>query len=183
MAVINTRQGGRADKTYSLLETDVYRMVIKKAEIEADQYAEPDEQGNYPDKLVLTWEVYEATDEQDPGVVGLSVWQRMPPWYGTGKRGPSAFKTLVDSLVEQEVIADFDPDNFDTDLLVGVKQRVNVEKYKKTMGPNTGQDGNRIVGKPMPISRRKPAAPLAQGARRRNVPVAVAEGDEDGDLF
>jgi hypothetical protein len=177
MPVINTRQSQRST-TFDLLETDIYRMVIKKAEVEADTFAEPDENGQFPDKLVLVWEVYETTDEQDDGVVGLSVWQRMSPWYGAGKRGPSAFKTLVDSLIEQEIITDFDPDNFDTDILVGIKQRVSVEKYIKTMGPNKGDYGNRTVGAPMPVTRKKAAAKPAQPARR-NVPVAVADDDDE----
>ncbi len=179
MPVINTRQSQRSS-TFDLLETDIYRMEIKKADIEQDQYAEPDENGVYPDKLVLVWEVYEATDEQDDDVVGLSVWQRMPPWYGTGKRGPSAFMTLIDSLVEQGVITDFDPDNFDTDTLVGVRQRVNVEKYIKSMGPNKGSEGNRIVGKPMPLARTKKVVNTAAkpAPTRRNVPQAIEDDAE-----
>jgi hypothetical protein len=180
MPRINTQQN--TSKVFALLETDIYRMVIKKADVEADKYAEPDENGNLPDKIVLIWEVYEATEDQDESVVGMSVWQRMAPWYGTSKRGPSPFKMLIDSLLEQEMITEFDPEDFDTDVLVGVKQRVNIEKYIKTMGPNKGEDGNRVVGGPMPLTRKKlNTTTKTVTPARKNVPVAVEVGD-DGEI-
>lgn len=174
MTRINTRQSQRSGKAFELLESDVYRMEIKRATVEPDTFAEPDDNNVYPDKLVLCWEVYEATDDQDEGIVGLSVWQRMAPYYGVGKRGPSQFKVLVDSLIEQGLLPETtDPDDFETDDLVGIKQRVTIEKYTKTMGINKGEFGNKVIGKPLPISRKKAAT-----TAKKNVPVAVADDDD-----
>jgi hypothetical protein len=193
MTAYDTTRGGKGGGTFELLETDVYRCKIKRATIEQDTYGEPDEAGNYPDKLVLIWEVSAASEEQPEEVIGLSVWQRLVPWYGTGKRGPSQFKTLMDSLAGQALIAEFDPAAFDPESLVGVEQRVSVEKYIKTMGPNAGQPGNKVK-QVLPIRRAKAAAPAAKPASapkaaaapapaRRNAPVAVAEEGEGEDLF
>lgn len=120
-------------KEFELLETDVYVMEIKSATIEPDQYS-PRDDGTYEDKLVLVWEDTES---------GLSVWQRMKPWYGVTRAGaPSKFKEFIDSLAEQGMIGDeFDPEKD----LPGIKQRVHVEKYTKTMGPNAGKFGNKVV--------------------------------------
>jgi hypothetical protein len=67
----------------------------------------------------------------------------------------------------------FDPDNFDTDSLIGIEQKVSVEEYKKTMGVNIGQPGNRIT-QVMPLVRKKTASPRAQAAAR---PQRAAAGD------
>lgn len=156
---VNTKE----EKSFELLETDVYRMEVKKASIAPNTYADPDDNGNYPDQLLIVWEVFQAGPEQDDEVVGRAVFQRMAPWYGIGKRGPSQFKLLVDSLNEQEIIT-IDPLDFEPEDLVGIKQRVSVEQYTKTMGKNAGQPGNRVVGAPKSLKRAKKAA--------------VAEGDE-----
>jgi hypothetical protein len=152
----DTTKSSKAEKEFTLLDTDIYRMVIKKAEIAPNQYAEPDENGVYPDQLLIVWEVFEAGPEQEDGVVGNAVFQRMAPWYGAGKRGPSQFKVLADALIAQGHAIDLS--DFDPDALVGIKQRVSVELYTKTMGKNAGQPGNRIVGAPKPL-KKQPAAP------------------------
>lgn len=178
----DTTKSSKSDTPFELLETDIYRMEIKKAEIAPNTFAEPDDAGNYPDQLLIVWECYEATPDQDDACVGRAVFQRMTPWYGTGRRGDSQFKVLIDSLNEQAEslgIEPIDPTDFDPLALVGIRQRVNVENYIKSMGKNKGDNGNRVVGKPMPIKRTtkaqvKPAAPA-----RKNAPQAVDEEGEE----
>ena len=187
MAIINATAGNYAATTFELLPTDVYRMQIKKADIRPNTFAEPLEDGTQPDQLALVWEVSEANADQDDGVVGLSVWQNLAPWYGTGKRGPSKFKILMDSLMSQGLLpADSDFDQFDTDLLIGIEQKVSVEEYTKTMGQNKGQLGNRIVTvMPLkPMKKQAPAAAPVKPASRpaqpaqRNVPQPIEDDSE-----
>ena len=153
----DTTKSSKGDKEFTLLDTDIYRMVIKKAEIAPNTYADQNEDGSYPDQLLVVWEVFEAGPEQDESVVGQAVFQRMAPWYGAGKRGDSQFKTLIDALVEQHY--PLDPADFDPAELIGIKQKVSIELYKKTMGKNVGQLGNRVVGAPKPL--KKAAAKVA----------------------
>lgn len=180
MAVINTqaRRGGSATGEMELLETDVYRMKIARATIEENQYADPLADGTKPDQLVLCWEVTEPIGEQDDSVVGLAVWQRINPYYGPVRDGGvSRFKAFIDSLVEQGFLAEFDPQAFDTDALIGIEQRVSVENYIKSMGANVGKPGNKVV-QVLPLSRKKGQAKAAPV--RKNVPVEV---DDDGMPF
>jgi hypothetical protein len=177
MAIINATAGNYTATAFELLPTDVYRMKIKKAEIRPNTFAEPLEDGTQPDQLALIWEVSETIGDQDEGVVGLSVWQNLAPWYGTGKRGPSKFKILMDSLMSQGLLPnDTDFDAFDTDVLIDIEQRISVEEYTKTMGQNKGQLGNRIVTV-MPLKAMKKQAPTNRPVPR-NVPRAI-EGDEN----
>jgi hypothetical protein len=128
------QSSGNGDGTFELLETDVYVMEIKSAKLEEDQFGEPDDAGNKPIKLVLRWE-----DEES----GNAVWQRFAPYYGTKRDGtPSKFMAFIDSLAEQGLL----PDQFDMEEdLPGIRQRVSVEKYIKTMGANKGQPGNKVI--------------------------------------
>lgn len=176
----DTTKSGKGDKEFTLLETDIYRMTIKKAEIAPNTYAEPDENGDYPDQLLIVWEVFEAGPEQDASVVGNAVFQRMAPWYGTGKRGDSQFKTLIDSLLKQGYR--IDPADFDTEELAGIKQRVSVELYTKTMGKNAGQPGNRVVGAPQPLKKAAKPAPAqpTNGATRPTAPARPAPAPRAG---
>lgn len=169
MAVIDTqaRKGGGSGEM-TLLETDVYRMKIARASIEQDQYADPLPDGTHPDRLVLCWETTEPIGDQDESVVGLSVWQRLNPYYGPIRDGGvSKFKAFIDGLRAQGHLQDFDPHSFDTDSLLGIEQRVSVEQYIKSQGPNVGKPGNKITGV-LPLRAKKPAA--------------KAKADE-GDLF
>lgn len=177
MAVINTqaRRGGSASGEMELLETDVYRMKIARAVIEENQYADPLADGTKPDQLVLTWEVTEPIGEQDDEVVGLAVWQRINPYYGPVRDGGvSKFKAFIDSLAEQGLLKDFNPAEFDTDDLVGLEQRVSVENYIKSQGPNTGKPGNKVVAI-LPLSRKKAnKPPVATG---KNAPKPIEDDD------
>lgn len=187
MAIINATAGNYTSTAFELLPTDVYRMKIVKADIRPNTFAEPLDDGTQPDQLALVWEVSETIDDQEDGVVGLSVWQNLAPWYGTGKRGPSKFKILMDSLISQNLLpADSDFDAFDTDLLIGLEQRVSVEEYTKTMGQNKGQLGNRIVTvmSLKPMKKQAPATPVTQKTapqpRPRNIPQPITNGDDEG---
>lgn len=174
MASFNAAKGRYADETgaFTVLPSDVYRMKIKKADIQEDQYAEPNEDGSRPDQLVLCWEVSEAAPEQDEAVVGLSVWQRMAPWYGEGRRGPSRFKTFVDNLIAQGILdASIDVWDMDTDWFVGIEQRVNVEEYTKTMGPNKGQPGNKVVAVLPLVAKKTTPKPIVRPGRNLPRPV------------
>lgn len=183
MAVINTqsRKSGNGTGEFILLETDVYRMKIADALLEEDQFAEPLNDGSKPIKLVLRWEVTEAGDDQDEEVVGCAVWQRFNPYYGTVREGgPSKFKAFIDALREQGHLKEFDPGAFDTDQLVGIEQRVSVEKYTKTMGANAGKPGNKVVGV-LPLKRaRKGAVEEVPLPEPRKTPPPHTE---DEDLF
>lgn len=188
MAQFNANKSKFKSGDFEILPSDIYRMKIVKADIQQDQFAEPDENGDRPDQLVLCWEVSQVIGEQDEGVVGLSVWQRMAPWYGAGKRGPSKFKTFVDTLIAQNLLsADFDPNDMDTDWFVGIEQRVNVEEYTKTMGINKGSPGNRIVNILPLVAAKKAPTKVAPAAAplRKNTPQPVAAGDieaEEGEI-
>lgn len=175
MTVINTQQrSGSKGGEFTLLETDVYKAKIAAATVEEDQYAEPLNDGTKPEKLVLRWEVTEVTDEQDEDAVGCAVWQRLAPYYGEVRDGgPSKFKAFIDSLREQGHLADFNPLAFDVETLINIQQRISVEKYKKTMGPNVGKDGNKVVSV-MPIKGKRAKAPAQ--------PVATAEPIDEGEL-
>ena len=183
---ISLNQSNRPAANITILESDTYRMQIKRATIELDTYAEPRKDGSQPEKLVLCWEVTAASDEQDESVIGASVWQRMAPYYGDVREGgPSRFKEFIDSLVAQGLIeldieAGLDPED-----LVGIEQRVTVEKRVKTMGANKGQYGNRVAAVLPLKARRKATAPATPAKPIRNAPQSVAgtTGLEDDDSF
>lgn len=182
MAPFNATQGTYEAKEFEILPSDIYRMKVVKADIQQNTFAEQKKDGTYPEQLVLCWEVSQVLGEQDEGVVGLSVWHRMAPWYGDTRRGPSKFKEFVDSLIAQKLLPDdFDPEQSDTDDFIGIEQRVNVEEYLKTMGVNKGQPGNKIVSLlPLVAQKRAPvkAARPTVSARPRNAPQPI-ESDED----
>lgn len=181
MAIINTqeRRGGGGTGDFKLLDTDVYRMKIADATLEEDQFAEPLNDGTKPIRLVLRWEVTETSDDQDEELTGCAVWQRFNPWYGAVRDGGvSKFKSFIDALREQGHFPGFDPNAFNTDDLVGIEQRVSVEKYTKTMGPNAGKPGNKVVGV-LPLKRSK----AAKTAEPKNVPQPVGRGAESVDIL
>ena len=146
---INTQNPQQsAGSTFALLDTDTYLMECTSASLEPNTFAEPNKDGSQPDQLVLVWELAETEERiEELELQGdEKVWQRINPFYGTVKAGgPSKFKALIDSLVQQGLLELDDEGNFDTDDLVGIKQKVSVEKYTKTMGSNVGQPGNRVT--------------------------------------
>lgn len=158
MAVVNLQQRtGGTGGDFELLESDVYRMKVADVKLEEDQFADASPDGTRPVKVVIRWEVTEAGEDQDDDIVGRAVWQRFNPYYGDVRDGgPSKFKAFIDGLREQDLLPAFDPAAFDTAVLVGVEQKVSVEKYIKTMGKNAGQPGNKVVSV-MPLRRAKKA--------------------------
>lgn len=181
MAVINTHKGtGSGTGEFTLLETDVYRMQIKAADLQEDQYADVNRDGSRPERLVLRWEVTQVTDEQDEAALGCAVWQRFNPYYGPVRDGGvSKFQQFIDGLRAQGYLADFDPELFDTDSLVGIEQRVSVEKHIKSMGSNAGKPGNKITSV-LPLRRSKgKSTPVEAPAPRAAARPAIIDGDED----
>ncbi len=156
---------------FDILPTDNYIMKIVDSRRVEDTF-NPRDDGTLPEQLLITWEVERLSEDQDDEEIamGTRVFQRLNPWYGITKKGaPSKYKQFVDGLIDQGLL---EPQFDDEEDLVGIVQRVNVEKYIKTMGSNKGQPGNRVLNV-MPLKTRKPKP--AQQQR----PVAVPELDDD----
>jgi hypothetical protein len=147
------------------LETGQYVMEIVMAQIAKSKWpdkrkvknpqtGEIEEIEEFNDKANIGWGlVGPLTPEQEAlsYQVGQRVYETMPPWYGIGARGDSKFKVRIDTFKAQKLI---DPNNIfiagETDDpqkgdLIGIKQLVMVEKYRKTMGDNKGDWGNKIL--------------------------------------
>ena len=173
------RKGGADSKDFVILPSDVYRMKILKTVIEENRFAEPLNDGTKPLQLVITWEITQLSDEQTEGMVEAEedwdtaqVWQRINPYYGDVRAGgPSKFKAFVDMLCEQGHLKNFDPGAFDIETLVGIEQRVNVEKYIKSQGENVGKPGNKVVSV-LPLKRTK------NGKKEAAVPAGVVEEND-----
>lgn len=178
MARISTSGGGNGGGDgFVLLPTDIYRMKVIKSVYADNPFADLNKDGTKPKQITLTWEIAELTQEQADEAEALgedwdsaTVPQYLPPFYGDVKAGgPSKFKALVDSLVKQELIEAFDPDDFDTDCFLGIEQRVSIQRYIKGQGENSGKPGNKII-EVMPLkTTRRPAAkvtPVASATRR-----------------
>lgn len=137
-----------------ILPTDMYRMKCIEAEIKDNTFEKPNKDGTQPQKLSTVWEITSLTEEQSEAAeeagetwVGVRMWKDFAPYYGDVKDGgPSKLKEFIDSLRSQGHLANFDPDSFDLEALVGIEQKVSVLNYTKTMGPNTGSQGNKIAG-------------------------------------
>jgi hypothetical protein len=169
-----------------VLPTDSYRMKIIDAKLEDDTFAtERNKDGSLPQKFALTFEITTLTEEQQEAATEadqdwdtVRIWHRFNPFYGDVREGgPSRFKEFLDNLIDWH-LASVDLRAFDIACLVGIELKCSVIEYKKTMGPNKGQKGNKITG----------FAPIK--AKRKNQPqsVSVAEtapaasADEDEDL-
>lgn len=158
----NTQAPATGGDEWSPLPTDTYIMKISEAAIEDDKFAQPDRDGVQPQKLVLTWEISKLTPEQEAAGIklGEKVWQRLNPYYGTVKDGgPSKFMAFVQGLVEQKMLPEGE---FDTGDFIGITQRVLVEEYIKTMGPNVGKPGNRIASVASLTVQRRQQRPMVQ---------------------
>jgi len=170
---LNQGKGGSASTDFVVLPSDVYRMKIIKATIEENRFAEPNKDGSKPQQIVLTWEVTSLSEEQAEAMVEVeqdwdsaTVWQRFNPYYGPVRDGGvSKFQAFIDSLREQGYLKEFNLELFDPESLIGVEQRVNVERYIKSQGENAGKPGNKVVSV-LPLKRPKAAkttAPKANG--------------------
>lgn len=196
------RSGGGSSEDRPVLPTDIYRMKIIEAKLEDDTF-NPNKDGSFPQKIALTWETtilteeqQEAADEAEQEWLGVRIWTRLNPYYNTVKAGgPSKFMAFIDDLRSQGLLADFDPEAFDIESLVGIEQKCSVECYKKTMGPNAGKPGNKInafspvrtkkggktintnTAQDTPVLTPTPEAVAAARPVGRNVPVPVSDDE------
>jgi hypothetical protein len=141
---INTPQQSDAAE-FVPLATGEYPMIIKEASIGPSAFA--DDRGEFPEQVSITWQLDGTKSEQAEWeelgyLVDQKVYQRMSSFFGNTKSGnPSKFYALVQSFVEQGLL----PAEFEIADLVGIRQRVLVEKYIKQQGKNAGQPGNRVL--------------------------------------
>jgi len=184
MPVLNLNERSSGGSTMSgerpILPTDIYRMKIIECGIEENKLDAPNKDGSFKKQIVITWEMaalteeqQEIADERGEDWSEVRVWQRMNPYYGDVKDGgPSKFKAFIDKLRAAGYLPGFDLDAFDTDSLVGAEMRVSVSEYLKTMGPNVGKPGNKVLD----------VTPLRQkGTPKqapRNVPQPIGAGEE-----
>lgn len=132
------------------LATGQYVMEIAEAKIAPSPF--PDNDGEIRDRLTVVWKLAEWSSEYAAAGYeqGQKVFQQFNPWYGETKKGASKFKQFVDPLIneglipKQFYIADGEVASNQGDL-IGIKRRVMVEHYLKSMGPNKGQPGNRVL--------------------------------------
>lgn len=152
-------QTASTEKEWTPLATGQYLMRIAAAKIEPSPFANDD--GEFPDRLTVRWSLAEWNqDFDDAGYQdGQTVFQQFNPWYGESKKGPSKFKQFIDPLISEGLIpAQFEiatEDTPDTEGdLIGITRHVMVECYAKTMGPNKGQPGNRVLAVTAPKTQR-----------------------------
>lgn len=147
------------DNEWTPLATGQYLMKIAGAKIAPSPFAEKQtdfatgqEVEVFPDRLSITWKLSDWNEEYaEAGYeAGQKVFQQFNPWYGESKKGPSKFKQFIDPLITEGLIpaqfeiAEKDMPETDGDL-IGITRSVMVENYAKTMGPNKGQPGNRVL--------------------------------------
>lgn len=145
--------GGTSNEDRPILPTDIYRVKCTESEMEDDTFAKPDKNGQLPQKIKTTWEVTRLTPEQDEAAeergeewVGVHVWHRFNPYYGTVKAGgPSKFMEFIDLVRAQGGLPHFDPEDFDITDLVDIELKASIAEYTKTMGENAGKPGNKIT--------------------------------------
>lgn len=170
-----TRSNGGNDRP--VLPTDMYRMKIIDAKIEDDKWAKPNKDGSQPEVIALTFEIstlteeqQEAADEAEQDWSEVRMWKRFNPYYGTVKAGgPSKFKEFIDNLIEWKLLIIPDMNLFDIETLAGIELKCSVEKYKKQMGENAGQWGNKITT----------FAPVRRASKGKNVPEPVSVQEDD----
>lgn len=182
MGTVNLSSGSAGGMTTDrpVIPTDMYRMKCIEAAMKDNTFEKPNKDGTQPQKISTVWEVTALTEEQseiaeerEEKWIGLRIWKDFAPFYGDTKDGPpSKFKEFIDSLRAQGYLENFDPEAFDLNDLVGVEQKVSVLNYTKTMGPNTGDPGNKIVGF---ASLRTP--------KKNGTKPAPRTGDAETDLF
>ena len=191
MAKVDVRTGNGGGESYEAFPADTYYCEVHAADMTESQFKD-DKTGAAKWQIKLTWQVYQLTEDQTEAGLEGEKWffQWLEPWYGIKKDGgPSQFKVFVDSLVDQTLLADFDPADFDTDNLLGKRQKVTVSYFEKD-----GRGRNKVLSV-APLKPRRAAKPPAAPERGaapagvtrkaapvvRNQPVAVAEPGDDVD--
>jgi hypothetical protein len=180
MARVNATAGNGNGSTadFVLLPTDIYRMKVIKSVYGENQFGEPDKNGKKPMQIVLTWEVTTLTEEQADAMTEAeqdwdtaTVPQYLNPFYGDVRAGgPSKFKAFVDKLQEQGYLEGFDPGDFDSDIFLGIEQRVNIQCYTKTQGDYAGKLGNKVIDVlPLKVAKKRRPA-VAAGVVEEELP-------------
>ncbi len=149
-----TGGGSGTGEARPILPTDTYRMKCIEAKLEDDTFAKPNPDGSFPQKIALTFEMAQLTDEQqeiaeerDEDWSSVRIWHRFNPYYGDVRAGgPSKFKEFLDNLVTWGLLAGLALEVFDPEIFVGMELKCTVLHYLKTMGENTGKPGNKITG-------------------------------------
>jgi hypothetical protein len=146
MATFNVAEPQQSDaQEFVPLATGEYPMIIKEASIGPSAFA--DDRGEFPEQVSITWQLdgtkAEQAEWEEAGYYpDQKVYQRMSSFFGNTKSGnPSKFYGLIQSFVEQGLLTP----EFEIEHLVGIRQRVLVEKYTKQQGKNAGQPGNRVL--------------------------------------
>jgi hypothetical protein len=137
-----------------ILPSDSYRMKCLESKLEDDTFAKPNPDGSFPQKIALTFEMAQLTDEQqeiaeerDEDWTTVRIWHRFNPFYGDVRAGgPSKFKEFLDNLVSWGCIPALNLEAFDPSIIQGVELKCSVVQYTKTMGENAGKPGNKITG-------------------------------------
>lgn len=184
------------ERDYALFETGEYPMTIVAAKVAPGKF--PNKQsGEIEDELTITYELDPETPEQeaDFDTAGykmengwMRAWDHMPPWFGDGRRGPSKLKARVQPFIDRGLVpaafhvaeADQPEDQGD---LIGLKVRVMIEKYTKTMGPRAGEYGNRVLAvNPRQKAAPKVATPRDNGLVRHGPPTRAPQPGPDEHL-
>lgn len=138
------------DSDWTPLATGQYLMKIVDAKIAPSPFANDD--GLFPDRLTIIWKLAEWNEEFAAAgyEAGQKVFQQFNPTLNPSAKGPSKFRQFIEPLIEEGLIpqefeiAEGDTPGTEGDL-VGITRAVMVERYAKTMGPNVGQPGNRVL--------------------------------------
>lgn len=189
-------EGEGETESYEVYPAGTYFCEVKKADYIKSQFKD-ERTGEDKYQIEITWEVFKLTDEQAEAGLTTGKWfkQWVEPFYGPTKNGVSKFKALIDTMRGEGHLPEFDPNDFDTDDLVGIRQRVMVIEGTKKDGTPVNKVSSTASLK---LQRRaQPAQAAAPAARpapqpRRNAPQAIsplpvsADGeimDGEGDLF
>lgn len=190
MTTLNLTQrsgGSGTGEARPVLPTDTYRMKCIEAKLEDDTFAKPNQDGSMPQKVALTFEMGQLTDEQqeiaeerDEDWSAVRVWHRFNPYYGDVRAGgPSKFKEFLDNLVSWGLLPALNLEAFDPGIMAGVELKCSVVQYTKTMGENAGKPGNKITGfAPVRAAKKGKNTPTPVTAEEIK-PVAAAVEEED----
>ncbi len=197
MPSININQPITTDENtseYVPLESDTYRVKCVGARVAPSKFAD-DTTGEYREELTLVWELVEPVTHPDEPTKKYSdrLYQHMSTFWGNTKAGtPSKYTAFFQQLAAENLLKDEcwiagagEADNQGD--LINLERRVLVQKYQKTMGPNAGQWGNKIVdvlplkrpteARPVP-SRPAPAPPDAETGIYTEAEIRAMNADE-----
>jgi hypothetical protein len=143
-----------------ILPDDDYIMTIDDVQIEQDQYAKPEKDGELPWVLVVTWHLLDedVTRKQRRKDIkgGRKLWQRFGLFVYTKPDGtPTKLKAFLDALdgsvngdgIRLNYAEHIESGDLDAlcDDLTGIKARCFVETYIKAKGARAGEKDNRVM--------------------------------------